>query len=283
MRKRIKEEQRNTKKGSLPLNRKEQFFLLLKNNYMKMVIFSMITFVFFIPAIVVFLVMNYQTSLLLREENAKAGDIIFSSSIFFSLYSSPTVAIVAFGLSGLFSVMKGFVYDEPVSYSSYFQGIKQNIKAVLFITYFVYLFFVLFLLSFARFFYLTSFPSFFRYGIIALSGIVFLIAFSMSLYMCTSAVRYKANLKQLISNAFKLTFHKLYLNIFISLSILALVLIAVIFNVIVQMIIFLLMFVYLLSFFALLVTSYHASIYDEFVNKRSFPSIYRAGLKKDLD
>lgn len=273
----------NESKGTLPKTRKEQFILLFKTSYMKMVIFSMIAFLFIVPCIAIFLTMNYQTSLLLKQEGADKAGIVFSSCLFFSLYSLPVVSLIGLGSAGLFSVMKGFVYDEQVSYSSFFLGIKKNFKMFLFIAYFVYLFFVAFLLSFARFYYLTAVSSVIRYGIIFLSGVVFLIVFAMSMYMCTAAVRYECSFKELLANAFKLTFHKLYLNLLFASIILAIWAVAVVCNVIAQMIVFLLMFVYLLSFFALFLTSYHASIYDEFVNKVNFPAVYRAGLSKDSD
>ncbi len=283
MLKRMGSNKENSKKDRLPENRKDQFLLLLKNNYMKMVIFSMIAFVFVIPIIVLFIVMNYQTSLLLQEDGANKGNVIFSACLSFSLYVLPLIALLGLGFAGLFSIMKGFVYNEPVFYSSFFIGIKKNYKQFLFIAYFTYLFFVLFLLTFARFYYFSIGPSILRYALISLSAIVFFVVLIMAQYMCTAAVRYESSFKQLLANAFKLVFHKCYFNLLIAVLSVAPWLIAIFFNVIIQMIVFLFMFVYLLSFFALLLTSYHASIYDEFVNKDKFPSIYRAGLEKKSD
>ena len=279
----IKEDKSKSKCLSLPKTRKEQFKRLLKDNYMKMVVFSMITFVFIVPLIVLFLVMNYNTSEMLKEENADVLNIVFSSCLWFSVYAIPCIAILSLGFAGLFSVCKSFVWDEPVSYSTFFMGIKKNFKEFLFIFYFDYLFFVLFLFTFARFYYLVSIPTIVRYILIFVSGLVFAIVFMMSLYMMSSATRYQSKIKDLIVNSFRLTFRNFLINILLAIMSLFLWVIAVIFNPIVESIVFLIMFVYLLSFFALIITSYHASIYDESVNKEKFPSIYRAGLDRNLD
>lgn len=265
---------------SLPKTRKEQFKRLLKDNYMKMVIFSMITFIFIVPLIILFLVMNYNASILLKEENADALSIIFSSCLWFSIYAIPCIAILSLGFAGLFSVCKNFVWDEPVSYSSFFIGIKKNYKEFLFIFYFDYLFFVLFLLTFARFYYLVNISTILRYTLIFISGFLFFFAFTMSLYMMSSTTRYQSTMKDLLVNSFRLSFKNILINIALTIMVLFLWVIAVIFNPIVESIVFLIMFIYLLSFFALIITSYHASIYDEYVNKDKFPSIYKAGLDK---
>ncbi len=276
----IKEEIIKNKGLPLPKTRKEQFKRLLKDNYMKMVVFSMITFAFIVPLIVLFLVMNYTTSVMLKEENADVANIVFSSCLWFSLYAIPCIAILSLGFAGLFSVCKSFVWDEPVSYSSFFIGIKKNFKEFLFIFYFDYLFFVLFLLTFARFYYLVNVPTILRYFLIFLSGFVFLIAFMMSLYMMSSATRYQSKIKDLLVNSFRLVFRNFLINLLLAIMSLFMWVIAIIFNPIVESIVFLVMFIYLLSFFALIITSYHASIYDEYVNKDNFPSIYKAGLDK---
>lgn len=248
-----------------------------------MVVFSMITFVFIVPLIILFLVMNYNTSAILNVENADVVNIVFSSCLWFSIYAIPCIAILSLGFAGLFSVCKGFVWDEPVSYSSFFIGIKKNFKEFLFIFYFDYLFFVLFLLTFARFYYLINISTILRYTLIFISGFVFVIAFMMSLYMMSSATRYQSKIKDLIINSFRLTFRNFLINILLTIMVLFLWVIAIIFNPIVESIVFLIMFVYLLSFFALIITSYHASIYDEYVNKDKFPSIYKAGLDRSLN
>ena len=271
----------NNKKDQLPRSRKEQFKRLFLDNYMKLVMFSMITFLFVIPTIVLFLIINYQTSKLLRIENPDVANIVFSSCLWFCLYGLPCQIITSLGFAGLFSVMKKFVWDEPVLYSSFFKGIKENYKQFIFIFSFAYIFFVLFLLTFARFYYLTIVPTILRYLLIGLSGLVLIIAISMSLYMCTSSVRYKVTIKDLIINSFKLCFKYFFINILLVIMISSLWIINLFVNPIAQSIIYLLLFIILISLFALIITSYHASIYDENVNKIMFPEIYRKGLKKD--
>ena len=279
----IKKEKISNVSRPLPKTRKEQFKRLLKDNYMKMVVFSMITFVFIVPLIILFLVINYNTSLMLKKENADIANIVFSACLSFSLYAIPCIAILSLGFAGLFSVCKKFVWDEPVSYSSFFLGIKNNFKEFLFIFYFAYIFFVLFLLTFARFYYFVSVPTILRYSLIFISGFVFIIAFSMSLYMMSSTSRYQSKIKDLLVNSFRLTFRNFLINLLLTIMSLFMWVIAVFFNPIVESIIFLAMFVYLLSLFALIITSYHASKYDEYINKEKFPSIYKAGLDKDLN
>ena len=111
---------------SLPHNRKELFFDLLKHRKMTLFSLSCLTFMFFIPLAIDLFYFNF------LEAAAIAADkyeYLFSLIFYSMLIMLPCMLIGFIGLGGAFYASKKLVWQEGVMISTdFFQGIKENWK-----------------------------------------------------------------------------------------------------------------------------------------------------------
>ena len=113
-------------KKSLPRNRKEVFFDLLKNRKMNLFAFSCYTFIFFIPLAVDLFYFNFLESAAIASEH---NDQLFSLIFYSMLIMLPCMVIGFIGFAGAFYIAKKMVWQEGLSLASdFFQGIKENWK-----------------------------------------------------------------------------------------------------------------------------------------------------------
>ena len=113
-------------KRSLPHNRKELFFDLLR--YRKMALFNLSCFVFmfFIPLAVDLFFFNFLESVAITNEQY---DYLFSLIFYSMLIMLPCMIIGFIGLVGGFYVAKKMVWQEGTMIAvDFFQGIKENWK-----------------------------------------------------------------------------------------------------------------------------------------------------------
>ena len=116
-------------KQSLPRNRKEVFFDLLKNRKMTLFAFSCYTFIFFIPLAVDLFLFNFFESAAIAADKS---DQLFSLVFYSMLIMLPCMLIGFIGLAGAFYTAKKMVWQEGISLASdFFQGIKENWKHAL--------------------------------------------------------------------------------------------------------------------------------------------------------
>ena len=116
-------------KQSLPRNRKEVFFDLLKNRKMNLFTFSCYTFIFFIPLAVDLFLFNFFESAAIAADKS---DQLFSLVFYSMLIMLPCMLIGFIGLAGAFYTAKKMVWQEGISLASdFFQGIKENWKHAL--------------------------------------------------------------------------------------------------------------------------------------------------------
>lgn len=116
-------------KQSLPRNRKEVFFDLLKNRKMNLFAFSCYTFIFFIPLAVDLFLFNFFESAAIAADKS---DQLFSLVFYSMLIMLPCMLIGFIGLAGAFYTAKKMVWQEGISLASdFFQGIKENWKCAL--------------------------------------------------------------------------------------------------------------------------------------------------------
>ena len=113
-------------KQSLPTNRKEVFFDLLKYRKMSLFALSCYTFMFFIPLAVDLFYFNYLESMAIVADKF---EYLFSLIFYSMLIMLPCMVIGFIGLAGAFYVAKKMVWQEGVSLASdFFKGIKENWK-----------------------------------------------------------------------------------------------------------------------------------------------------------
>ena len=113
-------------KQSLPTNRKEVFFDLLKYRKMSLFALSCYTFMFFIPLAVDLFYFNYLESMAIVADKF---EYLFSLIFYSMLIMLPCMVIGFIGLAGAFYVTKKMVWQEGISLASdFFKGIKENWK-----------------------------------------------------------------------------------------------------------------------------------------------------------
>ena len=113
---------------TLPRNRKELFFDLVKHRKMTMLTLSFFTFMFFIPLAVDLFAFTF----LLHgvDMSTETGIQTYFSLIFYSMIIMLPCMLIGFlGLSGAFYAAKKLVWQEGVMISyDFFKGIKENWK-----------------------------------------------------------------------------------------------------------------------------------------------------------
>ncbi len=114
---------------TLPHNRKEVFFDLLKHRKMTLFALSCFVFMFFIPLAVDLLYFNFLESVAITNDQS---EYLFSLVFYSMLIMLPCMLIGFLGLAGGFYVMKKMVWQEGINLSvDFFQGIKENWKHAL--------------------------------------------------------------------------------------------------------------------------------------------------------
>ena len=114
---------------SLPHNRKEVFFDLLKHRKMTMFALSCFTFMFFIPLAVDLILFNFLESAAIAAEKT---EYLFSLIFYSMLIMLPCMLIGFLGFAGAFYTSKKIVWQEGSMLSiDFFTGIKENWKNAL--------------------------------------------------------------------------------------------------------------------------------------------------------
>ena len=113
-------------KRSLPHNRKEVFFDLIKHRKMSLFALSCFVFMFFIPLAVDLFWFNFLENVAIANEKY---DYLFSLIFYSMLIMLPCMIIGFIGLVGGFYVAKKMVWQEGTMVAvDFFNGIKENWK-----------------------------------------------------------------------------------------------------------------------------------------------------------
>ena len=111
-------------KRTLPHNRKEVFFDLLRNRKMALFSLSCFTFLFFIPLAVDLFYFNLLESIAIGDGKS---DTLFSLIFYSMLIMIPCMIVGFVGLAGTFYVAKKMVWQEGTMVAvDFFKGIKDN-------------------------------------------------------------------------------------------------------------------------------------------------------------
>ena len=114
---------------SLPTNRKEVFFDLLKHRKMNLFSLSCFTFMFFIPLAVDLFYFNFLETAAIASNPDNIQQVLFSLIFYSMLFMLPCMVVGFIGLAGAFYVAKKMVWQESTSLGvDFFNGIKENWK-----------------------------------------------------------------------------------------------------------------------------------------------------------
>ena len=119
------------KDGRLPLTRKEQIWYLIKNELGVLFLSNVVTFLFTLPLILVFVFGSITFHQYTLETSKTMGDY-FNLFLMYGFLLIPTVLIMGIGRCGLTSVIKQMVFESSAKFSTFFTGFKNNFKAFFF-------------------------------------------------------------------------------------------------------------------------------------------------------
>ena len=263
--------------NSLPHNRKEVFFDLLKHRKMTLFAISCFTFMFFIPLAVDLFFFNFLESAAIAEG---LDNQLFSLFFYSMLIMLPCMLIGFLGFAGAFHIIKKMVWQEDVTVAvDFFNGIKENWKhaiingAIFGIILFGCVMGTSYLIIFA-----PMAPVWCGIGIGALILVLLFFGMVISLYF-TLCVYYQNSVAATFKNAFAflgLTNWKTFLvYLFSTGAVIALCC----FNMI-TMAIGLFLFAILNSVVIVLYTLIAHSAFDKYINKEHYPEYVGKGLYK---
>ena len=221
-------------RASLPSNRWELFWDIVKGRFWKLVLLNLLVLLFFIP---LFLLIFYRSaaitgfgetmpfaqgfgvgyqaplSLVGAEEQ-----IVFNVNLMAYLFLPIVLMIAALGVSGGAYVIRNMVWTEGIFVANdFWRGIKQNIKQMLLIaiTYSVVFYLAILAISVADFNLASGNGTAWLFILSKIISIITIIFFSvMTMHMITMSVTYKLKFRALIKNSFLFTIGLLPQNAF---------------------------------------------------------------------
>lgn len=282
-----KEKSEEYARASLPSNRWELFWDIFKGKFWKLVLVNLLTFLFFIPLI---LLLYFRTSMIISNgayfpfgqgfglgygaPTSMAGmaeGIIHSTNLIVYLFLPVAVAIACVGISGGAYVIRNVVWTEgDFIVGDFWHGVKVNYKQVLIIG-----------LLFSLMFYLTTCFCSLADQYVATGAelswlwitgkviaIAILIFYSfMTAHMVTMSVTYQYKIWHLLRNSFLFTVGLFPLNLFFGAICAAPFLLSLIGG-IVQIIVLVLVALLAISFALLVWTDFCQWAYDSHINTK---------------
>ncbi len=229
-----KEKSEGYARASLPSNRWELFWDILKGRFWKLVIVNLLTLLFFIPlfALIFFryiAILNYG-SMCPFSQSFGVGfgsvgsligygeSIVFEVNMLIFLFLPIAIMIAMVGVSGGAYVIRNMVWTEGIFVSNdFWRGIKQNIKQLLIVGLVYSLIFYVSILSMSLIDQMLATGNGIAWlltvGKVLIIG--FLIFYSiMTAHMITMSVTYKLSFPKLVRNSFLFTIGMLPHNIF---------------------------------------------------------------------
>ena len=259
--------------GLLPINRFEQFKIILKEHFFDVLICSIYTFLFFIPTLLWSL---FSSSFALFQEQS-----IFNILVIYVGFIL-TIVIQGLGYAGGFYYFKRLIHNEGSNvHIDFFKGIQKNGKSFAFIFMLIgFGYFLLHLVS-ESLLILDSLPINPAIFIGVEYAILFIIL-TVILFVMTQAIFYTGTWRQFFKNGFKFMIGTIFKTLGVSIMfLLPFILFEFIGNFTLTLIILIGCLVFYFGISELVVLIYMVDIYDKTINKKQFPEIYRKGIQKD--
>ena len=269
-----------------PRNRFEAFFKLLKSYFLSWIMLSLLTLLFSLPVILLFFAKSAYIAD--KSNNIPEEQLLslrMSSELVFGSIAIPLWLLLFVGLQGVLGIIRKMVFREGyLFFPDFIESIKKGYKNALLLGVMFSIFSFIANLD-INFLGLDIWPAtWLKYGIFVIVIIIFVFSILISLIGLSLNCIYDLSFKDLLKNAFLLSFGKLFKNLFFLLAtIWPIVLIIISPNLLVLIIAS--AFLGLL-FYAIILTIwflYMTSIFDTFINKEHCPSIYRKGLRSIKD
>lgn len=282
-----KEKSEDYARGTLPSNRWELFWDILKGRFTKLIGVNLLMILFFLP---LFFLLFYRLSLITGYGikypfsqsfgvgyQAPISLIGFSESVTFSadaltfMFLPLALIVAGFGIAGGAYVMRNMVWTEGLFViSDFWIGIKQNFKQIIMTMLLFSVVFYVSILAIDVYNQKIAMGDGARWLLVILKVLCYaFLAFSVmiAMHMITLSVTYEYKFLQLLRNAFVISAGLIVRNIFF-LVVGAIPLFLVMIDGFFMVLGLILLFVLSLSFLLLVWTNYSQWIYDKFINTR---------------
>ncbi len=268
--------------SSLPNNRFESFFDIIHNQFSTIIKIGILTFIFFLPAIITLLLSNikiYEINLSLKEELISSSEALINSNGLINARNLLFIIFIPFAfvmLSGIFNIIRKLVYQEGVLFWSDFKkGIKNNGLFFFVVSLILCVLYYLFSNTLRTYFTTQSVGCLIA---VCLSFISLIILFVFMPLLLHQTIIYNLKAIHRIKNAIIMTVRMFY--IIIPLGIINLIPFIVLFvnNGILLLILIILDFIIIIPFLIVINTLVTDYIFDLFINYNHFKEIYRKGL-----
>ena len=220
-----KEKSEGYARASLPSNRWELFWDILKGRFWKLVIINLLVLLFFIPLfLLLFMRANFVAGMGAAMPFAQglglgyqapvslvgyAEQVVFNVNLVSYLLLPIALSIAAVGVAGGAYVIRNMVWTEGIFVANdFWRGIKQNFKQIFVVAllYSVVFYLTMMAISLADLNLATGTERAWMFVVSKIFSIVFIILISaMTMHMITMSVTYQLTLRALIKNSFLFT------------------------------------------------------------------------------
>lgn len=286
-------------KEQLPNTRRKQFFDIIKNEWRTILLLGAILVLFFTPFIVSNIFesgfMNGSAKAIkeaMEAEGKTSEEILFviknqmtSIHLLFTAINIICFMVFSLGLAGVTRVIKCLAFGEGVIFKSdFFAGIKKYWKPFLVVSFFAGLFY--FLMTYVS--SIINPLSSDNKGLGVVSGLTigfyFAILIPLFLFSLAQASLYNMPFFKNLGNSMRFVMNKYYLVIIFSVILYAIYLLTYIVYPIIMVISFIAVIILFIPSFVLAFHLFALSLFDKYINKDYYPSIYRKGLyTKEID
>jgi len=265
----------------LPKNRVEVFFDVLKNQWRKLALLGLLTFVAFFPYIItIFLRDNYLLGISYSLSKGKisqtdAYKLYCISHLIAAGISWITFYFTAFMMGGVIRIIRQLIWQEPVFFKEDFTiGSKQNFKFGAIASTF---FGIALVVSKIVLFFSNN-------GIVQAIPMAIFIAFLVPPLLLTymEGTIYSGSFKQLFRNASLIYIKRAPTMLLFSFILISPIFLKYIENIIVlKYILIIVILVFVLILLILIYYLFSNSIFDNFINKENYPELIRKGMSKE--
>lgn len=220
-----KEKSEGYARASLPSNRWELFWDILKGRFWKLVIINLLVLLFFIPLfLLLFMRANFVAGMGAAMPFSQglglgyqapvslvgyAEQVVFNVNLVSYLLLPIALSIAAVGVAGGAYVIRNMVWTEGIFVANdFWRGIKQNFKQIFVVAllYSVVFYLTMMAISLADLNLATGTERAWMFVVSKIFSIVFIILISaMTMHMITMSVTYQLTLRALIKNSFLFT------------------------------------------------------------------------------
>ena len=259
--------------SNLPTTRKSQFKHIIKYRWKYLFLMGGILILFAIPLLVSLFIKDLKAISIVSVSEGNETSALFINDLFYAVFIIPSSVIFFVGLSGIYRIMRNYIWAEGVIFKSDFIiGIKRN---WLHFAITGFLFSLLFYGLYLATVYIST--PFVRYLPLA---ICFIVIYPVFLVHMNLTVIYKNNYFIQFKNGFVLYVKRFYIYLPFFLLVVAVPLVFMIFSIpLIIKYVVLFAFIYLfIPFYVLVISEYSMHVFDENINKTRHPDLYKKGL-----